>query len=98
DFQGKVAGGYKDIFAPASVRDTGIADIRDEVRAYIRANSPVSARLDGRIGSGAAPQAPAEEPATLPRTAGEMPLVVVFALLGGLLLAIGWGARRRSAR
>jgi 5'-nucleotidase len=98
DFQGKVAGGYKDIFAPASVRDTGIADIRDEVRAYIRANSPVSAQLDGRISSGAAAPGPAEGPAQLPRTGGELPAAVVFALIGGLLLALGWGARRRSAR
>jgi 5'-nucleotidase / UDP-sugar diphosphatase len=98
DFQGKLAGGYKDIFAPASVRDTGIADIRDEVRAYIRANSPVSARLDGRISSAAAPSAPAPAPAQLPRTSGELPASVVLALIGGLLLAIGWGARRRSAR
>jgi 5'-nucleotidase len=97
DFQGKLAGGYKDIFAPASVRDTGIKDIRDNVRAYISANSPVSARLDGRISSGAALQAPAEGPAQLPRTSGEIPAAVVFALIGGLLLAIGWGARRRSA-
>jgi 5'-nucleotidase / UDP-sugar diphosphatase len=103
DFQGKVAGGYKDIFAPASVRDTGIADIRDELRAYIKANSPVTARLDGRISSGAAqqapgqPTAPAGQPAQLPRTGGEMP-AAGLALLGALLLAIGLGARRRAMR
>jgi 5'-nucleotidase / UDP-sugar diphosphatase len=98
DFQGKIAGGYKDIFAPASVRDTGIKDIRDNVRAYIRANSPVSAQLDGRISSGAAVPAPADLPAQLPRTGGELPLAAVVALVGGLLLALGWSARRRAAR
>jgi 5'-nucleotidase len=98
DFQGKLAGGYKDIFAPAGVRDTGITDIRNDVRAYIRANSPVSARLDGRISSGAAAPAPAEGPAQLPRTSGDLPVAAVAALIGGLLLALGWGARRRSGR
>jgi 5'-nucleotidase len=96
DFQGKIAAGYKDIFAPASVRDTGIKDIRDVVRAYIQANSPVSAQLDGRISSGAVAPPPAEGPAQLPRTGGELPAVVAFAVIGGLLLALGWGARRRS--
>jgi 5'-nucleotidase len=98
DFQGKVAGGYKDIFAPASVRDPGIADIRDNVRAYIKANSPVSARLDGRISSGATAPSPAEQPAQLPRTGGELPVATAIALIGGLLLALGWGARRKAAQ
>ena len=93
----KLAGGYKDIFAQASFRDTGIADIRDEVRAYIKANSPVSARLDGRISSGAAPPAPAQQPAQLPKTSGAPATALLVALLGGLLLALGLGARR-SAR
>src|SRR3954468_18678813 len=53
DFQGKFAGGYKDLFANASFRDTGIADIRDVVRDYIKAHSPVSAALDGRIANAA---------------------------------------------
>ncbi len=96
DFQGKLAGGYKDIFAPASVRDTGIKDIRDNVRAYIKANSPVSAQLDGRITSGPAAQAPAQGPAQLPRTGSELPMAAAVALIGALLLALGWGARRRS--
>jgi 5'-nucleotidase len=97
DFQGKVAGGYKDIFAQASFRDTGIADIRDEVRAYIKANSPVSARLDGRMSDGAAQPAPAQQPAQLPKTGGAPATALLVALLGGLLLALGLGARR-SAR
>ncbi|HEY3231052.1 MAG TPA: 5'-nucleotidase C-terminal domain-containing protein [Roseiflexaceae bacterium] len=95
DFQGKVAGGYKDIFAQAGFRDTGIADIRDEVRAYIKANSPVSARLDGRMSSAAQP-APAQQPAQLPKTGGAPATALFVALLGGLLLALGLGARRRS--
>jgi MYXO-CTERM domain-containing protein len=92
-----VAGGYKDIFAPASARDTGIADIRDEVRAYIRADSPVSARLDGRISSGSATASPATQPAELPRTCGAQP-EPALALLGLLLLTAGFAARRRLRR
>ena len=98
DFQGKVAGGYKDIFAPASYRDTGIADIRDVVREYIKANSPVSAQLDGRISSGPTAPAPAQGPAQLPRTGGELPAAAALALVGGLLLALGWAAQRRFSR
>jgi 5'-nucleotidase len=98
DFQGKVAGGYKDIFAPASVRDTGIADIRDEVRAYIAAHSPVSAQLDGRISNAPAaapPSAQPEQPAQLPRTGGAQPAPLA-ALCGLLLLAAGLTVRRRA--
>jgi 5'-nucleotidase / UDP-sugar diphosphatase len=94
DFQGKLAGGYKDIFAPASFRDAGIADIRDVVRAYIRSNSPITAQLDGRISSGAAQPAPANQPAQLPRTGGNdaNSWLVVLAAVG--LLALGLGVRR----
>jgi len=48
DFQGLVAGGYKEIFAQAMYRDTGL-EVRDQVRRFIQVNSPVTARLDGRI-------------------------------------------------
>ena len=48
DFQGLVAAGYQEIFAGAPHRDTGI-DMRDQVRGFIQAHSPVTARLDGRI-------------------------------------------------
>jgi 5'-nucleotidase len=51
DFQGLVAGGYKDIFAPATYQDTGI-DVRDRVRSFIQTQSPVAARLDRRITTG----------------------------------------------
>ena len=48
DFQGLVAGGYKEIFAPATYQDTGI-DVRDRVRNFIQTHSPVATHLDGRI-------------------------------------------------
>jgi 5'-nucleotidase len=91
DFQGKVAGGYKDIFAPAPFRDSGIADLRDLVRAYIKDHSPVGARLDGRMtDSGAAqPTAQAPVPAELPRTGGAGAPLSALGLLGLLLLALG---------
>jgi 5'-nucleotidase len=97
DFQGKVAGGYKEIFAGAPSRDSGISDIRDVVRAYIQANSPVSAKLDGRISTGSA--APAPVPAELPRT-GEpaAPIWPALAVLALALLALGRRARRASGR
>jgi 5'-nucleotidase/UDP-sugar diphosphatase len=96
DFQGKLAGGYKDIFAQATFRDPGIPDIRDNVRAFIRANSPVTAQLDGRITVGAAQPAP--RPATLPTTSEARSSVLLIVAIGWLLLAIGLGVRRRSAR
>ncbi len=95
DFQGKIAGGYKDIFAPAPFRDSGIADIRDLVRAYIQAHSPVSTQLDGRIARAGAPQpAAAPKPAELPRTGGTDGAAAVL-LVGPLLLALGASLRRR---
>lgn len=48
DFQGLVAGGYKEIFAQATYRDTGL-EVREQVRSFIQTHSPVTARLDGRI-------------------------------------------------
>jgi 5'-nucleotidase len=92
DFQGKLAGGYKDIFAQASFRDTGIADIRDLLRDYIKANSPVRAALDGRISSGPAVEAPAQ----LPNTGGSAWLALAVALLGASLIVLGWHVRRRG--
>jgi 5'-nucleotidase len=51
DFQGLVAGGYKEIFAQAAPRDTGL-EVRDQVRSFFQAHRPVTARLDGRITAG----------------------------------------------
>jgi 5'-nucleotidase len=49
DFMANVAAGYKDVFARATAnRDTGLI-VNDVVIDYIRKNSPVSAKLDGRI-------------------------------------------------
>jgi len=93
DFQGKLAGGYKDIFAQASFRDAGIADIRDVVRDYIKANSPVRASLDGRIAIGG--QRPVETPAQLPNTGGSAGIALAVALLGACLIGLGWQVRRR---
>ena len=96
DFQGKIAGGYKEIFAPAPFRDSGVADMRDLVRAYIRANSPVSARLDGRIAQAGAAAA---QPAELPRTGGAPVPPPWLGLAGFLLLSLGAAgvARARQA-
>jgi 5'-nucleotidase len=91
DFQGKLAGGYKDIFSQASFRDTGIADIRDVLRDYLKANSPVHAALDGRITSG---QLPVETPAQLPNTGGGIEAALAVALLGACLVGLGWRVRR----
>ncbi len=74
DFQGKLAGGYKDIFGKGTFKETDI-EVRDQVQKFIRAHSPVSARLDGRITIGAAAQpTPAAKPtpATLPVTGGSL--------------------------
>lgn len=98
DFQGKIAGGYKDIFASARVVDTGI-DVRDAVRTYIKSHNPVTAGLDGRIGIGTIPAVlPATAPAALPNT-GQAPLPVwwLFAVAAGVA-ALGVFMRRRSLR
>jgi 5'-nucleotidase/UDP-sugar diphosphatase len=95
DFQGKLAAGYKDIFASASFRDTGIADIRDLVREHIKAHSPVSAALDGRITNGAS-TAPVTTPAQLPNTGASTWPALATALLGAGILALGWQVRRHG--
>ncbi|HEY5610906.1 MAG TPA: 5'-nucleotidase C-terminal domain-containing protein, partial [Thermoanaerobaculia bacterium] len=48
DYQAKVAGGYKEIFATLTPTDTGL-EVRDEVRKAIEKRSPISAKRDGRI-------------------------------------------------
>lgn len=97
DFQGKVAGGYKDIFAPAPFRDTGIADLRDIVRDYIRNHSPVAAQRDGRMTQGnAEPASAPAQPATLPRTGDASLALGWLSLLGALFVALGWAGTRRA--
>ncbi len=90
DFQGLIAGGYKEIFAPASHVDTGL-DVRTEVRAYLQNHNPVSAQLDGRITPGAL------SPAALPTTGGESAHPWPEMLLGLALLSLGLLLRRRVA-
>lgn len=88
DFQGLIAGGYKDIFAPASHVDTGI-DVRTEVRNYLQSHSPVTAQLDGRITSGAT------TPAQLPTSGGIPADPGIIVLLGLAVLCLGLLLRRR---
>ncbi len=54
NYQGLIAGGYKEIFAQATYVETGL-DVWDQVRSFIQANSPVSGQLDGRIASALVP-------------------------------------------
>jgi 5'-nucleotidase/UDP-sugar diphosphatase len=91
DYQALVAGGYKDIFAGLTYRDTGL-DLRDQVRSFIQANSPVTAKLDGRISSGT--------PAQLPATGGSPSPVepAGMALAGLLLISAGLLMRRPHPR
>jgi 5'-nucleotidase/UDP-sugar diphosphatase len=91
NFQGLYAGGYKDIFAPASYTETGL-DVWDEVRKFIQANSPVNVQLDGRIVTGP----PAEQlPTTLPATGGSNAAPWPLPFIGVLLIALGVLTRRR---
>jgi 5'-nucleotidase len=88
NFQGLFAGGYSEIFAPADYVETGI-DVWEELRAYISANSPVTAQLDGRM--------TATAPTALPTTGGsssQVPLVTL--LLGVTLIVSGVWVRRRQ--
>ncbi|MEA2569600.1 MAG: 5-nucleotidase / UDP-sugar diphosphatase [Acidobacteriota bacterium] len=48
EYLAKVAPGYRDFFAELTAHPTGLR-IRDEVRKYIGAHSPVTATRDGRI-------------------------------------------------
>ncbi|MCL4297458.1 MAG: 5'-nucleotidase C-terminal domain-containing protein [Anaerolineae bacterium] len=89
DFQGLIAGGYKDIFAPASYVDTGL-DVRTEVRNYLQSHSPVTAQLDGRTTSGAA------VPAELPTSGGVLADPAAIVLLGLAVLSLGLLLRRQA--
>ncbi len=89
DYQSQVAAGYKDIFAGLTSRETGI-DLRDQVRSFIQANSPVTAKLDGRISTGA----PAQLPTTGGSPAGAGPEGGSLLVVGILLVAAGLALRR----
>ena len=89
DFQALVAGGYKELFAGLTSRDTGL-DLRDQVRSFIQANSPVTAKLDGRISAGT--------PAQLPATGGSPAGPEGALLVGALLVAAGLLVPRRDLR
>jgi hypothetical protein len=95
DFQAKIAAGYKDIFARATnVKDTGLI-VNDTLIDFIKKNSPVSARLEGRV-KVAVPSAPT----TLPQSGGEPEAstwLVLFAL-GSALLGVSWLLRKKSER
>jgi 5'-nucleotidase/UDP-sugar diphosphatase len=91
NYQGLYAGGYKDIFEPASYVDTGI-DVRDEVRKLFQEGSPVSSQLGGRITVSLAP-----EPATLPESGGALPDARAIVLLGVLMAALGLSKRRQAS-
>ncbi len=88
DFQGLIAGGYKEIFEPAPFTKTDI-DVRDEVRKVLQSGSPVSAQLDGRISVGAAP-------AQLPVSGGQ-PITAWAVVIAGLcLISLGLLVKRQA--
>lgn len=113
DFQGLVAGGYKEIFAKANgYSKTGIM-LRDMLRDYIAAHSPVSASLDGRISPARAEainqpeldpvQVPVEPtapiPSQLPNTSSGASLPLAWLMpLGLFLLVLGFGLARSHKR
>lgn len=87
DYQGKVSGIYKDLFAKASnLKDTGLI-INDVVIDTIKKTSPISAKVDGRVSSG--PLLPATGAAADPAGA------LAASAAGATLLATGWLLRRR---
>jgi len=93
DFQGLIAGGYKEIFTQAPYTDTTL-DVRDQVRSAIQARSPLMVQLDGRITRGAAAPVPAPAPAPggpaqLPNTSDAPPLEVALPVFALLLLTLG---------
>ena len=91
DFQSLIAAGYKDVFAKGSYTETGL-DVRELVRAYFQAHSPVSTQLDGRITVGAA------VPAALPVSGGQPGTLPLALLVGVTVLTLGLLARRQAVR
>ncbi|HVT45967.1 MAG TPA: 5'-nucleotidase C-terminal domain-containing protein [Thermoanaerobaculia bacterium] len=48
DYMARIASGYREIFGRADAVESG-REVREEVRRFIVANSPVAAELDGRL-------------------------------------------------
>jgi hypothetical protein len=110
DFLAKVAGGYKDLFAGLPSRDTGL-EVREQFRAYVKANSPVTGQLDGRITLGAPAAQPTPQPtqavpgqlpntglpAQLPNTSTPMSPVGWLLIIGGVIALLGLALRGRTA-
>lgn len=110
DFLSKVAGGYKDLFAGLAPRDTGL-EVREQFRAYVKANSPVSGQLDGRITLGAPTVQPTPQPTQavpgqlpntglpvqLPNTSAPRSPVIWLLAIGGMIGVVGLVLRERSS-
>ena len=111
DFLAKVAGGYKDLFAGLTPHDTGL-EVREQFRAYVKANSPVTGQLDGRITLGAPasqptphptqPAAPGQlpntgQPAQLPNTSAPRSPVIWLLVIGAVIGVLGLGLRGRAS-
>jgi 5'-nucleotidase len=108
DFLANVAGGYKDLFAGLTPRDTGL-EVREQFRGYVKANSPVTGQLDGRIVLGAPavqptpPAAPGQlpntgRPAQLPNTSTPSNVGWWLLLAGAMLATLGLALRRRMTK
>ncbi len=97
DYQGKIAAGYKDVFAKASASDNTGLILNDVMVDFIKKNSPVGAKLDGRVvaGTQANPQAP---PPELPTTGGAPGAWLALVALGGLAAASAGRRLRRQPR
>ncbi len=89
--------GYSVLQAGTNKLDTGLIDV-DVTSEYIRAHSPISAEVQGRITIGAAlpgaGSAAPTTPAKLPTTGGDLTPLWLLAALGAS--AMGAGARMRS--
>jgi 5'-nucleotidase len=98
DFQALIADGYRQHFENVELTSTEIV-LRDEVRAYITANTPLLAAVDGRITTG--PPAPGDLPINEDQGCGcRTGAGRAGALAGSLLLAMIAivALRRRDSR
>ncbi|MBA3534057.1 MAG: bifunctional metallophosphatase/5'-nucleotidase [Ardenticatenales bacterium] len=96
EFQGRFAGGYKELFAPLAYEATAVKDVRDTVRAYFAAHRPVRAERDGRIAH-ATDTLPAPTPGALPGSGGtsSFPYLIVGIGSACLVLALVFWRRRQ---